>query len=260
MAAALIANANPEKRLFISLLTRDISLIAAFLDLIDNSVNAAVSPLSHRLRTADDYVALLNDPSVQPGVNIHVNLSRDKISVIDSASGISADIASQHVFKFGRSEDEERDSDRLSVYGLGLKRAFFKLGNRVSIVSDHVEGGFSLDLDVSQWSQEATFPWKFDLTRREAVDQSDTGTRIEVTELYSDTVKRIEDGIFPGQLRESAASTYAYFLSSLVRIYVNTAYAHGSGCESLPPDVEVGVRAGERVECSLYVPADGATT
>ena len=39
-----------------------------------------------------------------------------------------------------------------------------------------------------------------------------------------------------------------------------TAYAHGSGRESLPPDVEVEVRAGERVECSLYVSADGATT
>ena len=35
-----------------------------------------------------------------------------------------------------------------------------------------------------------------------------------------------------------------------------TAYAHGSGRGSLPPDVEVEVRAGERVECSLYVPAD----
>ena len=44
-----------------------------------------------------------------------------------------------------------------------------------------------------------------------------------------------------------------------VRIH-DTAYAHGSGCESLPPDVEVEVRAGERVECSPYVPADGATT
>ena len=30
-----------------------------------------------------------------------------------------------------------------------------------------------------------------------------------------------------------------------------TAYAHGSGRESLPPDVEVEVRAGERVECSI---------
>ena len=42
--------------------------------------------------------------------------------------------------------------------------------------------------------------------------------------------------------------------------FSETAYAHGSGRESLPPDVEVEVRAGERVECSLYVPADGATT
>ncbi len=42
--------------------------------------------------------------------------------------------------------------------------------------------------------------------------------------------------------------------------YLYTAYAHGSGRESLPPDVEVEVRAGERVECCLYVPADGATT
>ena len=45
----------------------------------------------------------------------------------------------------------------------------------------------------------------------------------------------------------------------LVRM-VETAYADGSGRESLQPDVEVEVRAGERVECSLYVPADGATT
>jgi hypothetical protein len=50
MAERIYANANPEKRLFISLLTRDISLIAAFLDLIDNSVNAAVESSSDRLK------------------------------------------------------------------------------------------------------------------------------------------------------------------------------------------------------------------
>ena len=43
-------------------------------------------------------------------------------------------------------------------------------------------------------------------------------------------------------------------------LFLKTAYAHGSGRESLPPDVEVEVRAGERVECCLYVPADGTTT
>ena len=51
MTNSLTADASPEKRLFISLLTRDISLVAAFLDLIDNSINAALAPLADK---ADD--------------------------------------------------------------------------------------------------------------------------------------------------------------------------------------------------------------
>jgi hypothetical protein len=49
MTAQLLADASPEKRLFISLITRDIPLVAAFLDLVDNSINAAVEPASHRV-------------------------------------------------------------------------------------------------------------------------------------------------------------------------------------------------------------------
>jgi hypothetical protein len=59
MAAKLLADARPEKRLFISLVTRDISLIDAFLDIVDNSINAALEPLSAKLKTADDYQRLL---------------------------------------------------------------------------------------------------------------------------------------------------------------------------------------------------------
>ncbi len=55
-------------------------------------------------------------------------------------------------------------------------------------------------------------------------------------------------------------NTWLQILLTKSLLIYGTAYAHGSGRESLPPDVEVEVRAGERVECSLYVPADGATT
>ena len=55
MAQMIPADARPEKRLFISLITRDISLIDAFLDLIDNSINAALEPMADNLKTADDY-------------------------------------------------------------------------------------------------------------------------------------------------------------------------------------------------------------
>ena len=215
------ADASPEKRLFISLLTRDITMIAAFLDLIDNSINAAVVPFAHKLRTASDYANILTENIVRPSVNIDLTVSDTEIAVIDSANGISAQAAASKVFKFGRSQDEEREDDRLSVYGIGLKRAFFKLGNRVRIVSDHVEGGFELDLNVATWARKGELPWTFRLEPREAVTEGQCGTRIHVSELYPETTRRMRDGVFCGQLRESVSKIYAYYLSTFVRVFVN---------------------------------------
>ncbi len=45
--------------------------------------------------------------------------------------------------------------------------------------------------------------------------------------------------------------------ASVLKVITNTAYAHSSGRESLPPDVEVEVRAGERVECpDMFLPTE----
>lgn len=232
MAATLEADANPEKRLFISLLTRDIPMIAAMLDLIDNSVNAAVEPFADRLETADGYVDVLNDKSLVPTAEIRLKISPDKIDIIDTAPGISSETAQKHVFKFGRSEDEENDSDRLSVYGLGLKRAIFKLGNKVHIVSDHVDGGFELLLDVAKWAKDPRVPWKFDLTRRDPVLEKDCGTTISVTELYPETSRRVADGVFVGQLKDSISRTYSFFLSKFVKIFVDEDLVEPSNLQS----------------------------
>lgn len=215
------ADASPEKRLFISLLTRDISLGAAFLDLIDNSVNAAVQPLAGRLETADDYLAILDDANVNPAVDIDVEISNGRISIVDTAPGIALETARDHVFRFGRGATEGDDTDRLSVYGLGLKRAFFKVGRRVTIESDHATGGFGLDLDVVEWSRDDRPRWQFDLVPREAVSREDCGTKIVVSELYGETLRRLSDGVFIDDLRKQIGRTYAYFLEKFVRITVN---------------------------------------
>ena len=107
MTETILANANPEKRLFISLLTRDIPMIAAFLDLIDNSVNAALEPFADRLGTADGYVDVLEDDNVQPKIDIKLTISDQRITIVDDAPGISLELARNHVFKFGRSIEEE---------------------------------------------------------------------------------------------------------------------------------------------------------
>ena len=149
MAERLTADASPEKRLFISLITRDIPLVAAFLDLIDNSVNSAVEPFAENLKTAQDYINVFVDDSIVPGVDITLEIKPNKIVIKDTAGGISAKTAAEHVFKFGRDGDEQHVTDRLSVYGIGLKRAIFKLGNHIEIRSEHPDGGFDLKLNVS---------------------------------------------------------------------------------------------------------------
>src|SRR5579884_76301 len=176
----ILADARPEKRLFISLITRDISLIDAFLDLLDNSINAALEPLSDRLKTADDYEKLLANTRIRPSVRVELTVTNRKITVRDTAPGISADTAAKHVFRFGR-DAGTHESDRLSVYGIGLKRAIFKCGNKIEIISDHRDGGFELELDAAKW--EKTEEWKFRIRPREPV-KKDFGTTIVLTQLH----------------------------------------------------------------------------
>lgn len=231
MANLIKAEASAEKRLFISLLTRDIPLVAAFLDLIDNSINAAIQPYSDRLRTAEDYRTILDDEAVQPSTQIALTIALDRIEISDTAAGISAKTAAEHVFRFGRADNERHEDDRLSVYGIGLKRAMFKMGNRIRMRSDHTDGGFDLDLDVSAWSSDKSEPWTFDISPRDPVSADKTGTSITITELYSEVTRRIDDGLFVSQLQGAIARTYAYYLAKFVSVSVNGQEAAGINIE-----------------------------
>lgn len=225
------ADASAEKRLFISLLTRDIPLVAAFLDLIDNSINSAIEPYSAKLRTADDYIAVLDNDEISPRIPISLKVDASCITIEDKACGISAETASKHVFKFGRSEGERHEDDRLSVYGIGLKRAIFKMGNRIVMKSDHVDGGFLLDLTVSDWEKNNQSKWTFDITPRPPCDAGQSGTEIVITELYEEVTRRVDDGLFLGQLESAISRTYAYYLGKFATISVNGKEIEGVNIE-----------------------------
>jgi hypothetical protein len=220
MVEKILADARPEKRLFISLITRDISLIDAFLDIIDNSINAALEPLASRLKTADDYQRLLANKKIKPKVKIDIAVGSTKIVVRDTAPGITSRTAAEHVFKFGRAEADADETDRLSVYGIGLKRAMFKCGNNIHIVSDHQQGGFELKLNVRDWAKKKQEPWNFEIERRPAIKKH-LGTQITISELHDDVLRRLGDGLFLGQLRDTISRTYSAFIGRVVSIKVN---------------------------------------
>jgi len=59
-----------------------------------------------------------------------------------------------------RPGDDPENNDRLSVYGIGLKRAIFKLGNCIEMESNHRQDGFALNLLVDWWENETEIPWQ----------------------------------------------------------------------------------------------------
>jgi len=221
MVEKLLADASPQKRLFISLITRDISLADAMLDLIDNSINAALEPMADNLRTADDYQHLLADTKAKPKVHINLRVNSTRIAIDDDASGISLEMAQHHVFTFGRETEEQDSHDRLSVYGIGLKRAIFKCGNAVTISSDHRKGGFDMKLpNVRQWAAKKEDQWRFPITGREPT-RSNCGTHVTITQLHDEVLRRIDDGLFLPQLRDIIARTYSVYIGRVVEITLN---------------------------------------
>lgn len=211
------AKAHPEKRLFISLLTRDISLADAFLDLLDNSINAALKASGLKDGSAGDYIKLLSTDAT-PQYAIKIEFDTNRVYISDNCGGISAEDAQTKVFVFGAVDDSHHD-DRLSVYGIGLKRAMFKLGEQIHMTSDHAEGGFELDLPVKIWQANKNTPWTFDITPRQ---KSPIGrTILEVTSLHPAVMARLENPTFESDLISRISRAYSFFISRIVTIELN---------------------------------------
>lgn len=216
------ALATPEKRLFVSLITRDITLADAILDLLDNSINAAMQEVSNPLNSARSFFNFLTSPNTKLKVEIRVKISEKEISVVDNAGGIEFESARDGIFHFGVHSKARRTKDRLSVFGIGMKRALFKIGNRISMVSDHPKGGFSLSLDVQEWEEKVQNVWGFpNLHQRERVSEKNTGTAVKITELHDDVRRRVSDETFVPALIEKISKTYSYFLGRFIKISVN---------------------------------------
>lgn len=222
------ASAQPEKRLFISLITRDISLVAAILDLVDNSINAAIRSGHVKLDKSSDYLTLLTREQDENLPVISIEISPDLFKIKDTCGGIKFSTARDDIFRFGRPSSPtdapppNGDGDRLSVYGIGLKRAIFKVGNAVSITSEHPEGGFGMELNVRAWEASPQERWTIPISRLDG-SSGPYGTEITIGEIFPDISRRVADGRFKGDLLDAIGRTYSYFLDRIVHITVDGA-------------------------------------
>ena len=211
-------DASPTKAFFIENLTRDLSLEDAILDLVDNSIDAAIQNYGidaspELLKGVQSLKRKVPDPLVK------IRIKENSIEVRDWAGGIDPALAPDHVFRLGR--PPATGSSTLGVYGIGLKRAVFKMGDDVLIESRHKDGGFRVRLNVPTWLRNDT-NWALPVEALPAArSQSKAGTRILVKELRPEIGMRVGDPATLRRLRDYIASTYSLFLGKFLSVELN---------------------------------------
>jgi hypothetical protein len=203
-----IVKGSPSKELFIDMLIRDISLIDAISDLVDNCVDGAI-----KLRGKGKYTHLRVDISIN-----------DKQFIIkDNCGGIDKTTAQEYAFRFGRPSKANQINFSVGQFGIGMKRALFKIGKYFEINSVSTEGSFTIKIDVDKWSK-IEDKWDFAFEKRIAKKYplSKCGTEIIVTSLKEDVVERFKQNNFLTDLRNKLELQHLINLSKGIEININT--------------------------------------
>ena len=205
-----VAHAEPTKEFFVFMLTRDIPLSRAILDLIDNCVDGA-----KRSRGRNRYT----------GLEVAVKLSPSRFEITDNCGGIPVKVAESYAFRFGRPRDVPLEDGSLGQFGVGMKRAFFKLGNKFRVESRTATERFVIDVDVREWRKDPDPEWHFTFSELQEglpkARRSERGTRVVVTDLHDAVKAEFQLGSFLGDLKDEIETAHQNALSQDLKITLN---------------------------------------
>lgn len=210
------ATANPTKGFFVKMITRDITLEDCIFDLIDNSIDGAWEQEGGRPVSLEDSINLAQ-------YRISVEIDSHRFSIHDNCGGISLDDAAEYAFTFGRKVTAKAEDFSIGVYGIGMKRAVFKIGSKVEICSTYMDGddlnSFKVPIDVNEWLDLGDENWDFEIDEAEKLDEA--GVKIEVKELYPVTAQLFSSQRFVQDLCRTIGRDYAIHLDRGLTIEVN---------------------------------------
>ena len=117
-------HSDPTKAFFVDMLTRDISLEDAILDLLDNCVDGALRD-SQGIKGKKKF----------NGYHADIQLSNTRFAITDNCGGIPAENL-QYAFTHGRPLGQgDVGIATVGIYGIGMKRAIYKLGVEATVAT-----------------------------------------------------------------------------------------------------------------------------
>ena len=203
-------DATPVKSFFIEMLTRDIDLVDAVLDLLDNCVDGILRKQGNN-----------SDEVPYKRFKAEIKFNEKSFSISDNCGGISRDLH-DYAFRMGNAR-KERDPTlpTIGVYGIGMKRAIFKIGKHCSITTENEGDRYKVEI-TPEWiaSQDN---WRIPISELPPSNTKD-GTTIIIDDLNEGIAIRFGDGAkeeFTRELTEKVQTHYAFILNKGFEVEIN---------------------------------------
>jgi len=202
-------DASPVKSFFVSMLTRDIKLEESILDLLDNCVDGILraSPKTNSKKPYEGFWA-------------EIEFNKDMFSISDNCGGIPWSV-SDYAFRMGRSEDRPKDvPGTVGVYGIGMKRAIFKMGEECLISTQNGENKYEIEITPA-WIRDES-QWKIPVKETKK-SQKEDGTTIVIGKLYSGISDCFgtDAKAFKLTLERMVATHYAFIIDKGFEVKIN---------------------------------------
>lgn len=182
-------------------LSADISTRECIFDLVDNSIDAARNEVLGRADTRFDKHGL---PSSYRGFHIDIDLTPSTVRVRDDCSGMDEQELSRRAFRTGA---KSQHPFGIGHFGVGLKRAIFKLGTEVSLQTDNGREAFSFAFDEDAVLAAGDEP----LTAIRAATSGEKGNALEVSKLRPDVAADVGSSQWVDQLADGLRRRYGIF-------------------------------------------------
>ena len=197
-----IVNFFPTKRLLVEIITKDINVHDSILDLIDNSVD---SYARHKIRDRR---------------KIEIEITNKSLIIEDNCGGIDKDTLMNHVFRSG--ELPGFVAQTIGYYGIGLKRALFKLADEFVFETYDGKDYSKISMNVKDWKEKDDSDWNIPLDIKDKISLKGKKpfTKITVNK-YKEEIPRILTTIFINKLKSDLSIYYTRFIEKDIQFVFN---------------------------------------
>jgi hypothetical protein len=201
-------SAHPVKSFFVHMLTRDIELKDAILDLLDNCVDGVQRSASKKtLRKQKPY----------DGYWAKITVTPSEFRIEDNCGGIPWD-RHDFAFRIGRiKQDIDKGRHTIGTYGIGMKRALFKIGGDATVRTHAPDASYRVRFSPDWMSDDSDW----DVMADKIEPAAEYGTSIEVKDLRAVVRQEFASSQFIEALRDTVSTHYAYIIGKGFSVSVN---------------------------------------